>query len=89
MPENTAIEPKIRMELVWHNCKTCPPSESRNENLILWDGHELIDVEWDNGYWWNDYHYIDMAGEEELCWWADLSQTTKQFFILNLGPSDR
>lgn len=68
------------MELVWHNCKTCPPSEKINRNLLLYDGYEYYHAEWDNGYWFHDAHYIDMVGEEEMCWWADLDQTISDFF---------
>lgn len=71
---------KMKMELVWHNCKTCPPSESLRHNLVMWDGQELIDVDWDNGWWFHDCHCLDITGEEENCWWADLTQTVDAFF---------
>lgn len=76
---------KIKMELVWHNCKTCPPSEEYNEDLLLWDGYTLIQAEWDNGSWFCGKHYLDMVGEEEMCWWADLNQTANGFFRKDFG----
>jgi hypothetical protein len=74
---------KFTMELVWHNCKTCPPSEEYNDGLLLWDGNDLFCAEWDNGYWWYDNHYLDMTGEEDVCWWSDIRQTvqSEQRFI--------
>lgn len=69
---------KFIMELVWHNCKTNPPSEKYNNNLLLWDGYKLIHVEWDNGSWFHDCHYLDMTGEEYMCWWADIEQTVRK-----------
>ena len=71
---------KLKMELVWHNCKTCSPSEAYNDRLLLWDGETLINAEWDHGSWFCAGHYLDMTGEEESCWWADLEQTAKKFF---------
>lgn len=71
---------KLKMELVWHNCKTCPPSESRNIDLLLYDGYDYYHAEWDNGYWLDNGHYVDIKGEEEKCWWADLTQTVDGFF---------
>lgn len=74
------LRKKETMELVWHNCKTCPPSEKHNENLLLWDGYTIINAEWDNGSWFCGKHYLDTVGEEEMCWWADLTQTVDAFF---------
>lgn len=71
---------KMKMELIWHNCKTCPPSEKYNEDLLLWDGEQLDHAEYDDGEWFVDHHYADITGVEESCWWADLNQTTTEFF---------
>lgn len=71
--------PKVKMELTWHNCKTCPPSESHNDRLLLWDGETLINAEWDHGSWFCGGHYLDMTGEEKSCWWAELSRCQKVF----------
>ena len=81
VPPATVKKPhKIKMELVWHNCKTCPPSESRNTDLLLYDGCDYYHAEWDRGRWFDNGHYVDIEGEEEMCWWADLTQTVDAFF---------
>ena len=81
---------KMKMELVWHNCKTCPPKEEYNECLYVWDGHDVLPVEWyGNAYHFirsDDFqsHYIEAEKSGDL-WWADLSLTTNRFFILGTG----
>ena len=75
---------KIKMELVWHNCKTCLPSEAYNECLYLWNGERVVQAEWYHDAW----HYEDglcddimIASEDaEHMWWADLHQTAEGFF---------
>lgn len=81
---NTTAPTKIKMELVWHNCKTCPPSEAYNECLYLWNGERVVQAEWYHDAW----HYEDglcddimIASEDaEHMWWADLHQTAEGFF---------
>lgn len=73
---------KMTMELVWHNCKTCPPQEKYNSCLFITNGDGVFDVTWDNGYWL-DYDKrvidnVDKHGNE--FWWADIDQTTAEFF---------
>ena len=73
---------KMKMELVWHNCKTCPPEEVQNECLFVTNGDGVFEVEWDNGYWIDHsgrrLRNIEERGEE--FWWADIDQTTAAFF---------
>lgn len=83
--EETA--PKMSMELIWHNCKTCLPKEQRNDDLYLWDGHHVFPVEYSDEHFSDNGNPIRMDNPWDF-WWADLSQTTKRFFILNLGPGN-
>lgn len=73
---------KMKMELVWHNCKTCPPEEAHNDCLFITNGDGVFDVVWDNGYWLDyDGRIAGNANERiEEFWWADLDQTTAGFF---------
>lgn len=73
---------KMKMELVWHNCKTCPPKEIHNDCLFVTNGDGVFEVEWDNGYWY-DYDGRSARGVDEYkeeFWWADIDQTTAGFF---------
>ena len=71
---------KMKMELVWHNCKTNKPDEKQYNYLILWNGECVINAEYDQGKWFDDGHTIFMLDEEDRYWWADLYQTTEDFF---------
>ena len=74
---------KMTMELVWHNCKTCPPEETHNECLYITNGDGVFEVEWDNGYWIDCYDGVRIRNIEERSdefWWADIDQTTAGFF---------
>ena len=73
---------KMKMELIWRNCRTCPPEETHNECLFITNGDGVFEVEWDNGYWL-DYdkciiRNVDKYGND--FWWADIDQTTAEFF---------
>lgn len=72
---------KTTMELVWHNCADCPPQESSNDDLYLWDGYSVYPVEWRDGHF-VDYLRPGLTINTDLkdFWWADLSQTTGKFF---------
>ena len=76
--------PKIQMRLIWHNCKTCPPGEECNERLYLWNGEHVVQAEWYHNSWLYDDGLASIAvvkpGEAEHMWWADLDQTTGEFF---------
>lgn len=73
---------KMKMELVWHNCKTCPPQELFNESLVVTDGVNLYNVCWDRevGYFGNHCLIEVFMNGAENWWWADLYQTTTGFF---------
>lgn len=73
---------KMKMELVWHNCKTCPPHEVHNECLYVTDGAGVFEVEWYAPYWYNyDGRELRSLDEnKEDFWWADIDQTTAAFF---------
>ena len=64
---------KFKMELTWHNCKTCPPKESFNPWII-----------YTNGYFIDSFVYYDKRGfpiaKDELhkYWWADISRTVRE-----------
>lgn len=76
------VHNKKTMELVWHNCKSCPPKELFNESLVVTDGVNLYRVRWDQevGYFGNHCLIeVSMNGSENW-WWADLYQTTTGFF---------
>lgn len=69
----------LKMELIWHNCKTYLPKEEANDDLYLWDGCYVFPVEYYNGHFFDNANQIQMAKPERF-WWADLSQTSKVFF---------
>lgn len=73
---------KMTMDLVWHNCKTCPPQEEHNDCLFITNGDGVFEVEWDNGYWLDDekrvIDNVDKYGN--TFWWADIDHTTASFF---------
>ena len=76
---------KVTMELVWHDCVTCPPEEESNENLIMTDGKSVWNAEYEridgDGEWFKDgTHSINVNRPGKKYWWADLLQTTKGFF---------
>lgn len=73
---------KFKMELTWHNCKTYPPKEYENNNLVITDGDDVCSVSW-NRY---SGFYISYGNEDivlssdfyEYWWWADLKQTVRK-----------
>lgn len=73
---------KMKMELVWHNCETCPPKEPYNECLFITNGGGVFEVEWDNGYWiaHEGRNLGNVNEHKDTFWWADLDQTTEAFF---------
>ena len=72
---------KFKMELVWHNCKACPPEELINDELIGTNGAYVFDISWyrGEGYFisgvWSDKKIEDYALEN--WWWADIQQTAQ------------
>lgn len=72
---------KFKMELTWHNCKTCPPEEDENDFLIVTDGHDVFNATWDkllNRYYqkYDGGYFIPLfpCALDEW-WWADIVQT--------------
>ena len=78
---------KFKMELVWHNCKTCKPKEFFNDELIGTNGAYVFDMTWRRnvGYFihtvvgdkvdYTGYRIQDYALEN--WWWADIQQTAQ------------
>ena len=64
---------KFKMELTWHNCKTCPPKETFNPWLIYTDGYNI-----DYFAYYNKYGFPIVDDELHKYWWADLSRTVRE-----------
>lgn len=62
---------KFKMELTWHNCKTCPPEEDWNTCLVYTDGNDIA---------WCVYNKKFPIKEDELhkFWWADVRRTVRE-----------
>lgn len=79
---------KFTMELVWHNCATCPPSEEHNDYLVITKGDKVYPVIYDKTDGWF-YGRLEIRIQEENLkhwWWADIVQTvqgTPQFGGVN------
>ena len=73
------MKDKFTMGLVWHNCKTYPPSETYNSSLLATDGNDVCPMLWNKpeGYWLGG---IARLSEDELeqWYWADVPQTVKK-----------
>ena len=74
---------KFKMELTWHNCKTCPPEEEANNFLIVTDGDKIFNATWNklNGYnaKYDNAYCIPLPHVVlEYWWWADITQTVQQ-----------
>ena len=72
---------KFTMELVWHNCKTYPPKEFKNNNLIATNGTEVFGLSWHRaeGYFIAKGHKFVPIKLLDLpnWWWADIEQTVQ------------
>jgi hypothetical protein len=73
---------KFTIELVWHNCKTHPPKEDRNDYLYVSDGEFVNSVKYSKDKGWfvrevGSYLSIDVLNEY---WWADIEQTVQGDF---------
>lgn len=71
---------KFKMELTWHNCKTCPPEEYFNSCLLVTDGFDVQEMVWDKafgGFWKVGFDIsFDIRGTVlSRYWWADIAQT--------------
>lgn len=68
---------KFTIELVWHNCITCPPSEVSNGHLFMTNGHNVFPVAYDKDLGWWDIEDECSIGVDKHCWWSDIEQTLK------------
>ena len=71
------MKDKFKISLVWHNCKTYPPEEDWNDQLIVTDGEYTTVVRYDKPDGWYDYIDDHCIPERDLSeyWWADVRQT--------------
>lgn len=68
---------KFKMELTWHNCKTCPPEENYNPYLVCTNGSSVEAITY-----YKKYGFPIADDELHEFWWADLRRTirnTKEF----------
>lgn len=81
---------KFKMELTWHNCKTCPPEEKRNNTLYATDGSYVFDVIYDSEYGWYNLREFVYIPPENLYkfWWADINQTVHKTYKFNGDLND-
>lgn len=71
------LKDKFTMELVWHNCITCPPTENHNY-FIMSNGDDWWPVEYWAGSGWFLYSGLQFSKDElSKLYWADISQTAK------------
>ena len=74
---------KFTMELVWHNCLECPPSESFNDNLYVTDGKRVRKGMYEAGKGWVlstplSHTVLPIPVESfKNFWWADIEQTVQ------------
>lgn len=74
------MKDKFTIELVWHNCKTYPPKEDKNNNLFISNGEFVHKVFYNIEFGWCDCNLGILIPEERLSefWWADLEQTVRE-----------
>ena len=64
---------KFKMELTWHNCKTCPPKEEYNPFLIYTNGRYI-----DYFRYYKRWGFPIAKSELHEYWWADISRTVRE-----------
>ena len=64
---------KFKMELTWHNCKTCPPKEVFNPWLVYTNGYYI-----DSLMYYKKYGFPAKDDELHKFWWADISRTVQE-----------
>ena len=64
---------KFKMELTWHNCKTCPPEEDCNNWIVYTNGRDVGSFAYYKSFGFP-------IGEDMLhkFWWADISRTVRE-----------
>ena len=76
---------KHTMELVWHSCTDCLPSEEFNNRLYITDGVDIFPASWVKNDDWQLFvssggcWYVEPGVNSEGFWWADLLQTIGKF----------
>lgn len=71
---------KMKMELVWHNCKTCPPEAPHDHMYLLWDGESSYLAEYLYDRWYVEGQTVYMSGVEHMYWWTDIFNEIERFF---------
>lgn len=71
------MKDKFKINLVWHNCKTCPPEEDWNDQLVITDGVHTTVTQYEKPDIWYDFADECFIPEPDLSeyWWADVRQT--------------
>lgn len=64
---------KFKMELTWHNCKTCPPKEVYNPLLVITNGNHV-----DYCSYYKRYGFPVAERDLHEYWWADISRTVRE-----------
>ena len=64
---------KFKMELTWHNCKTCPPEENYNPYLVYTNGSVV-----ESCTYYKQYGFPVIDDELDQYWWADLRRTVRE-----------
>ena len=64
---------KIKMELIWNNCKTCPPPLSYHPYLIYTDGRNVEACSY-----YKKYGFPIIDSELDQYWWTDLRTTIRE-----------
>lgn len=74
---------KFKMELTWHNCKTCPPKENYNPWLVFTNGYDI-----DYCAYYKKYGFPVEQDMLHEFWWADLSRTVRESFKFEEASDD-
>lgn len=64
---------RFKMELTWHNCKTCPPKEAFNSWLVYTNGYKV-----DYCVYYKKYGFPILDDELHEYWWADIRRTVQE-----------
>lgn len=74
---------KYKMEIVWHSCTDCLPSEDYNPVLYITDGKDVFPATWKREEGWQRFTsggwYIEPGVNSDGYYWADLVQTVNGF----------
>lgn len=71
---------KIKIELVWHNCKDCPPQEEKNTKLHITNGQYVHPAYYNKDFGWISTVLGTLIPDSILhsFWWCDLEQAVKE-----------